>query len=130
MKRIIFLTFIISALIFSGCTNKGNVATTKNDDIISTNITKAQTKNSTTNQSQDSSKATSTETSKTVVTSTAEKSQETQPNFKPLKPGTIPQLTSAQKAQINGKLDSAISSINSSLNSLDNINDVDLSSIN
>jgi len=123
MKRIIFLTFIISILIFSGCSTKSNVATTKNEDTISTN-------NSPTNQSQDSSKATSTETSTTIATSTTEKSQDPNHNLKPLNPGTLSQLTSAQKAQVTSKLDSAISSINSSLNSLDNINDVDLSSVN
>ncbi|MBC8061145.1 MAG: membrane lipoprotein lipid attachment site-containing protein [Clostridiaceae bacterium] len=117
MKKIFFLLFIISTLTVSGCNNKSNITTTKNDNISSTNNTK------TSNQPQNAS-------IEITTPSATEKSQENQPNIKLLKPTTIPQLTSAQKAQVNNKLDSVISSINSSLNSLDSINDVDISSVN
>jgi PBP1b-binding outer membrane lipoprotein LpoB len=65
---------------------------------------------------------------KAVVTSN-DKRDNTQYHFQPLKPGTVPQLNQSQKSQIDDKLNSVISNINSSLNSLDEVKDIDLNSV-
>lgn len=104
MKKILISLLIIfsitTSVIFAGCQSKNS--TSKNSNSSST------------------SKAAS---SKTKFSSTKE-------NFKPLKPKTVKQLSPAKKAQVKSKLGSAIDSVNSSIKSLDDVNDVDTSSAN
>lgn len=100
IKRAIFFALIITTSLFSGCQGRSNITVHKDENNVSE-------KNN---------------------TSTG-KLNNTQYNFQPLKPGTVNQLNSTQKAQVGSKLDSVISSINSSLNSLDDIKDIDFSSL-
>jgi PBP1b-binding outer membrane lipoprotein LpoB len=65
-----------------------------------------------------------------VSVSPAEKRDTAQQNLKPVKPGTQPPLTSSQKSQVNDKISSAINNIDSSLNSLEDAKDINLSSVN
>ncbi|MDD7792741.1 hypothetical protein [Clostridium sp. 'White wine YQ'] len=57
-------------------------------------------------------------------------STSTKDNIKTVKPGTVKELTPTQKAEVNNKLDSAISNIKDSLNSLDDVKDINLDSVN
>ena len=114
MKRVVLLTVIISTLIFSGCASKSSIG----------NDTAKQLKSSTTSGVGGNS------TSDEATITTSEKVDNTQYNFQPLKPGTVKQLTPTQKSQVNNKLNSVITNIDNSLNSLDDIKDIDLDSVN
>jgi hypothetical protein len=104
MKKVLLLVVIVSSLILAGCGNKNNVTSSKADS----------------NKS-------------SVTTSTGEATGEagnTKEDVKTIKPGTVKKLTPAQKAEVNNKLDSAITNIKESLNSLDDVKDINLDSVN
>ncbi|WP_238884636.1 hypothetical protein [Clostridium sp. YIM B02551] len=104
MKKVLLLIIIISSLVLAGCGNKNNVTSNGTDG-----------------------------NSASVTTSAGEatdKSASTNGNVKTVKPGTVKELTPAQKAKVNNKLDSAISNIKESLNSLDDVKDINLDSVN
>ena len=46
--------------------------------------------------------------------------------IKPIKPGTVPQLSAKQKEQINSKVNSTVQNIDDTLKSLDTPNDINV----
>lgn len=104
MKKLLLLTSVIFILVFSGCTAKGKIDSNGGSTKADSNVT------STNSTSKDSG-----------VTDAAKDSNSQGSNSATSKP-----LNSSEKE----KIDSIIDSINSSLKSLDDIKDIDLSSIN
>jgi hypothetical protein len=51
-------------------------------------------------------------------------------DLKPVKPGTIPQLSDAQKSEVNTKINSVLNDMDNALKSLQDPQDIDLTSIN
>jgi hypothetical protein len=102
MKIKLVAVLFISVFIFAGCQSTGS--SNKNES--------------------------ATSPSGTPVVTSIEKAVSTKNTFQPIKPGTVPQLSGIQKSQINDKLNTVISDINSSLNSLDDVMDINLNSVN
>ena len=73
---------------------------------------------------------TSSETDGNKASITNSTGTSTKDNIKTVKPGTVKELTPTQKSEVNNKLDSAISNIKESLNSLDDVKDINLDSVN
>lgn len=108
-KRLIFCAFITSALIFSGCSSKA-ANTTKN----SINSSTAAFANQAENNSSASAAASTSATG----------------NLKPIKPNTVPQLSTDQKKKIDSKMNSTLKNIDNTLKSIQDPSDINLDSTN
>lgn len=106
VKRLIFSALISSALIFSGCSSKAANGAASNN-----------TKNSTT-----SSTAASANQTENNSTATG--------NLKPIKPNTVPQLSTEQKKKIDTKMNSTLKSLDNTLKSIQDPSDINLDSTN
>lgn len=53
-----------------------------------------------------------------------------QTDFKPISPGTVPQLSAKQKSEVNTKLNTALDNIDKALKSIQDPKDIDTSSVN
>lgn len=107
-----FIAALLLSFVLVGCTAK----------TVADNGTNASVKSS--------SNATVTAPTNGIATSSTKKRDTAQQTFETIKPGTLPPLTSSQKSQINDKINSALNSIDSSLNSLEDAKDIDLSLVN
>jgi PBP1b-binding outer membrane lipoprotein LpoB len=116
MKSKIVAMLIICVFVLAGCQGKSNSPA-------STSV--ATPNNATVNQSQTTPSA-----SNNAKVTSSDQRDDTQYNFKPVKPGTVPQLSQALKTEVNTKMSSVINDINSSLQSLDDVKDIDLSPVN
>ena len=101
MKKLFVLLFI-SVFIFAGCKAKANPTSSKVETLSNT---------------------------KTIVTSN-EKIDTPKSAFQSVKPVTVPQLSQTQKSQIDDKFNTVLNNINSSLDSLDEVKDINLNSVN
>lgn len=110
MKIKVSIAVFICIFILTGCQSKGKATTV--------NVSKASsiTKAASVSQSKNNS----------YVNEGGDKKSSTQQ----AKSGAILNLTENQKQQVNSKLNSAINNINSSLKSLEDFKDIDLSTIN
>ena len=108
---------ILSGLLLVGCQNNGAANSKLN--------TAAPSKGTISKQ------ATTADTTKKDTNSAVEVSKNTiTSDLKAATPGTIPQLNKIQKSNLKSEVDIAFSSIEDSLNSLDDVKNLDLSSIN
>lgn len=120
MKTKIFSFFVLSVLLLAGCQSKG-AANSKLTTVppskgtVSTQATKADT---------------NTKDGNSAVVAPKNNNKSITADLKAATPGTIPQLSQNQKSNLKSQVDSAFSSINDSLNSLDDVKDLDLSSVN
>jgi PBP1b-binding outer membrane lipoprotein LpoB len=115
MKTRILSILILSTVILSGCASKGTSSSgTSNID----ENNKASIE-SNAQVSKDSNP--STVTTKRVEPTT---------DFKEVKPGTVPQLSTQQKTQVNTKLNSTVKDLSNVLKSIQDAQDIDLSSVN
>lgn len=105
MKNKLLSIIVISTLVLSGCAGKSNNTNNSNS---------AAPGNKTVSSSQNSS---------------AER-VEVKTDFKEIKPGTTPQLSDKQKAEVNAKIGTTISDLNKVLNSIQDAQDIDLNSVN
>jgi hypothetical protein len=105
MKRLLLaLILIITVLAFAGCTSSnGNPGEAKNTAAAAS-------------QNQDG--------SKTSQNSGAPG------NMEPVKPGTVPQLSSNQKDEVDSRIRSVLNSMDKALNSLQDPQDIDIDSVN
>jgi|GEM_PF-6330972 len=106
MKRKLAALLLISATLLSGCSITGLSSSKASENSSLGTQNSASTENKAGNNSGNST---------------------TDPNK--LKPGTTPQLTGVQKAQVNVKVGSTMSKLDESLKSIQDANDVDLSSL-
>jgi PBP1b-binding outer membrane lipoprotein LpoB len=115
MKKKVILALTLSALILSGCSGK---------DVNPSNVSGADVKSKTSTafsvQAYKDSSSQSSITERVKVNT----------DFKELKPGTVPQLTEKQKAQVNSKLNSTVNDLSKTLKSIQDAQDIDLDSIN
>jgi hypothetical protein len=102
MKNNLFSIIVISTLVLSGCTGKSN----------NTNV------------------AAPGNNAVSGVQSQAADKVEVKTDFKEIKPGTTPQLSDKQKAEVNAKIGITITDLNKVLNSIQDAQDIDLSSVN
>lgn len=105
MKRKLAAILLISTVIFSGCSSKGLAG--------SNSTVSGQTVAPGDNASVSSEQRVQVET-----------------KFNPIKPGTVPQLSGTQKAQVDVKLNSTLKDVDSTLKSIQDAQDIDLSSVN
>lgn len=113
VKRLIFSALISSALIFSGCSSKAANSAASNNAKNSTNSSTAASANQTENNS-------SASAASTAATG----------NLKPIKPNTVPQLSTEQKKKIDSKMNSALKSLDNTLKSIQDPSDINLDSTN
>ncbi|GLC29417.1 hypothetical protein [Clostridium omnivorum] len=106
VKRLIFSALISSALVFSGCSSKAANSAASNN-----------TKNSTTSSTSASAKQT-------------ENNSSTTENLKPIKPNTVPQLSTEQKKKIDSNMNSALKNLDNTLKSIQDPSDINLDSTN
>lgn len=109
MKSKIIIALLISIFILAGCQSKGTTAV---------------------NASNASSNTSETSISSSQNNAAAPKSKDKKENMKQAKSEGTSKLTDIQKSQIESKFGSAINNINSSLKSLEDFKDIDLSSVN
>lgn len=105
-KRLIFSALISSALMFSGCSNKAANSAASNN-----------TKNNTTSSTAASANQT-------------ENNSAAAGNLKPIKPNTVPQLSTEQKKKIDSKMNSALKNLDNTLKSIQDPSDINLDSTN
>lgn len=103
MKHRLAAILLVSTILLFGCSNKG--------------ITSSNTSGNGNSGTQS-------------AVSTENKVDNNSAGTKKLQPGTVPQLTGVQKAQVNVKLGSTINKLDESLKSIQDANNVDLSSVN
>lgn len=115
MKKKVISILMMSILILTGCSGKGVSSTSKSNT-------------DSTNKASASSDIRASENSKSSVT-TAERVQ-VNIDFKELKPGTVPQLSVKQKTEVNTKLNSTVNDLSKTLKSIQDAQDIDLSSVN
>jgi PBP1b-binding outer membrane lipoprotein LpoB len=106
MKRKLAAILLISTIVLSGCSSKGLTGSKTSDNSAAQNTVSGQT------------------------TAPGDKRVQVQTNFNSIKPGTIPQLTGVQKAQVDVKLNSTLKDLDSTLKSIQDAQDIDLSSVN
>lgn len=113
IKKLTFSILISSTLILSGCSGKVTSSTSadtnKNNTAVTTTSNSAATANSNT----------SSNTQAAVKT-----------NFEPIKPNTVPQLSTEKKKQIDSKMNSALKNLNNALKSLQDPSDINYDSAN
>lgn len=73
---------------------------------------------------------TGTATSATGDNASAEQRVQVQTNFNAIKPGTVPQLSGTQKAQVDVKVNSTLKDLDSTLKSIQDAKDIDYNSVN
>lgn len=109
MRNKVLSLLIVSTFLLSGCSG-----TTAKDAEAGSN---AKNSAAAAKNSQDSTAAT-------------EQRVEVKTDFNAAKPGTVPQLSAEQKTQVNSKLNTSLSNVDSALKSLQEAADIDLSSVN
>lgn len=102
MKKILALLLAVSILILSGCAGKPG----------DTKDTAASSVQSSANSN------------------TLGQRVEVKTNFEPLKPGSVPQLSAQQKAEVDTKVNSVLEKVDSALKSIQDPQDIDISSVN
>ncbi|MDP4142881.1 MAG: lipoprotein [Bacillota bacterium] len=116
MKKIIIVLLI--AIVFTGC---------QSSNTIGSNAKGSNTKE---NLSQTAVNSSKDKTSSKNAGASNDKRDNTQYKFQSIKPGTVPRINQTQKTQINNNLVKAMSNVDGSLKSLDDIKDVNLDSAN
>jgi PBP1b-binding outer membrane lipoprotein LpoB len=105
MKKKILSIIMISVLVLSGCAGKP------------------------TNTNNKSGTDTSSKAASVSQSSTTER-VEVKTDFKEIKPGTTPQLSAKQKAEVSTKIGTTITDLSKVLNSIQDAQDIDLNSVN
>lgn len=100
MKKILSV-LLVSALVLSGCSGKGSI----------------------------DSKSNGAGSQVTQEAAAAQDRVEIKTDFQAAKPGTVPQLSVQQKTQVDAKLNSALKNIDNALNSIQDVKDIDLGSL-
>lgn len=113
MKRKLAAILLISTIVLSGCSSKGLTGSKTSDNSAAQNTVSGQTTSPGDNASISSGQRVQVQT-----------------NFNSIKSGTIPQLTGVQKAQVDVKLNSTLKDLDSTLKSIQDAQDIDLSSVN
>lgn len=110
MRKFILLISFLLVFSLAGCSNASKQNTTAE-------------KNSTKSSSAGNTSATK---SDGAANSSSSSDSKTQSSSAAIKPGTLPQLSSTQKSEVNDKLSTTINDIQNSLNSLDDVNDINI----
>lgn len=115
MKKKILSILMISALILSGCSPKDTL-------LKGTDSSDSSTKSST---------ATSVQASKDSSSSAAAAERvEVKTDFKQVKPGTVPELSQNGKVQVDKQLKATVNDLSKIMKSIQDAQDIDLSSVN
>lgn len=121
IKKLICAALIITILALSGCTssgtNNGNRSEVKDEAIASDSSSGADNTAVSVQQNQDSSISLS-------------QKAEASGDLKPVKPGTVPELSPNQKTMVNKEINPVLNEIDSALKSLQDPQDIDITSIN
>lgn len=117
MKKKILGLFIISIVVFSGCSNKATVNDANKDK------GNAEVKKVSTEAKQVNTEVKPGDSASEVKAGTSD-TKPVNTEVKPIKAGTIPQLSSKQKEKINSNVNSTIKSIDDALKSIETPSDV------
>lgn len=110
MKRKLAAILLISTIVLSGCSGKGLTGSSASKD--------------------NSAKVQSSEAAGSNANAAADQRVQVNTNFGQVNPGTVPQLSGTQKAQVNTKLNSTLKDLDNTLKSIQDAQDVDVSSVN